>query len=169
MVPPTVAPGKTSKTTTKPPEKDWGDDDSSEEGVYIFEGPADPSLAPVKVYPVSYVYHRSTRAHTLYDVHGFPLQDENGRNYNVWNRDFGDALSEKRVYATKVPGRPSYSFFCTSKKQKEEFLKTRDLGYAPYRANFHVYSDEPGLVIKAKASQRIFRDADSSSPKHWKH
>ena len=141
--------------------RSWADEEGSdEETVFMpLEAKAagkggsthgSPEAVHVRHYPVMYTHHKSTYERTLYDVEGCLLLHEDKTRLNVWTAKMKDALESKALRCVHVPGRPGYRFFVTSEKQKQDFIRYRDQGWAPYRADFHVYDDEPGVVILAK-------------------
>lgn len=138
----------------------WGDDGSDGDdsvGVMLplVTSPKTPAStrAPVervRHYPVMYTHHKSTYAKSLYDVEGYLLMHDDKTNLNVWSLKLKDALEAKTVRCIHVPGRPGYRYFVQSDRQQKDFIKYRDQGWAPFHADYHVYDDEPGVVIFPK-------------------
>lgn len=142
---------------------DWGDDDdeffnqpaaappSSPESVYV----EDEERVLKRVFPFSYVEHSSTYNRTLVYVDGTPILDDNGQPYNVWRRDFADVLKSKKVRCVHAcMQRPGYRYFVNSKRQQNEFVADRDSGFSGRSITYHIYPDEPGVIITTKKPSR---------------
>jgi hypothetical protein len=139
--------------------RDWGDDDDefftepakevpgSPESVYV----EDEERNLLRVFPFNHVEHRSTYNRHLVYVDGTPIVDDEGKPYSVWRRDFADVLQSKKVRCIHAcMQRPGYRYFVNSKRQQAEFITARDTGMSTRNITFHIYPDEPGVVLTTK-------------------
>lgn len=99
-------------------------------------------------YRTTYVQHPSTYTSRLYDVNGRLLLTPTGKFANVMSLEFKEMLDKKQVRCIhNVRHRPGYRYFISSKAQQETFTRARDTGLSYLRTPYHIYPDEPGVVL----------------------
>ena len=135
--------------------KSWGDDDDDDdtdvpEIIVEKEKPTSESVSLEHYGPrhrISYVKHPSTYAKTLVDVEGQKLVDEYNTPLNIFSREMKDMLAKGKLICYHASGRPGHRYFVHTKRQGEFFRLAKKRGYSSFEEPFHVYEDEPGLVL----------------------
>ena len=130
----------------------WGDHDSyhdsESEGFGGRSHDSDPLHGPFVKYRTVYVKHPSTMARRLYDVNGRLIETPTGKPANLYSLEFKEMLDKKKIRCIhNVRNRPGYRYFVTYKAQQDMFIEARDSGFSTVRQAYHVYPDEPGLVL----------------------
>jgi hypothetical protein len=140
-----------SKMATR---KAWGDDDEdddvtdSPEIIIEKEKPVSESLEHYGPrHRISYVKHPSTYAKTLVDVEGHKLVGEDNVPLNIFSREMKEMLAKGTLLCYHASGRPGHRYFVHTKRQGEFFRLAKKRGYSSNDEPFHVYEDEPGLVL----------------------
>ena len=133
--------------------KSWGDDDDDEEvdAPEIIIEKEKPALESLEHYGprhrISYTKHPSTYAKTLVDVEGHRLVGENNVPLNIFSREMKEMLAKGTLICYHASGRPGHRYFVHTKRQGEFFRLAKKRGYSSNDEPFHVYEDEPGLVL----------------------
>lgn len=141
--------------TTRP---SWADDDDDDETRDAVDAVVDTASINASVgstgrdsfgprFRVSYTVHTTTYAKTLYDVDGNLLVDERNVPVNVFKREMKEMMDRGDLICFHAPGKPGHRYFVTHKQQGEEFRKAKRTGFSSNPNSFHVYEDEPGLVL----------------------
>lgn len=132
----------------------WGDDDDSipsddtlRSPIVVVHNHSSPRGGTVstsfRVYPLTFIHHKSTYDRLLFDVDGSPLLTPQGEPLNLYSHAFKDALASKRVRCIHAcHQRPGYRYFVTSEHQRKTFASDRDNGYAARWKHYHIYDDE---------------------------
>lgn len=136
----------------------WGDDDDDD--VAMVEPEVEAAAAADTTdtsdsgsshggprFRVSYAKHSTTYAKVLYDVHGHLLVDEHNAPVNVFTRAMKDMMDKGEILCYHAPGRPGHRYFCTHKKQADEFRGAKKRGFSSFDGPYHVYEDEPGTIL----------------------
>ena len=144
----------------------WGDDDDDERETELaaaaaeaaaeaaasvhVESPTTTKTPPAihRPFRIRYTRHTTTYGKTLYDVDGRPILDEHGNRLNLWTPALKDYLAKGQVKCIHVcMQRPGYRFFVVNEQQRQEFVDSRDRGWMPYDTPYHIYEDEPGVML----------------------
>lgn len=133
--------------------KAWGDDDMEDD-------PDDPEIVEEKEnhttgnvehhgprHRVSYIKHATTYAKTLMDVEGHVLLDAYNKPLNIFSKEMKDMLAKGTLICYHSSGRPGHRYFVHTKRQGEFFRLAKKQGYSSFEEPFHVYEDEPGLIL----------------------
>lgn len=90
-------------------------------------------------YPVTIVFcGNNLYRHSLCDVDGYSMQDSNGKLYNVFSKDFAQAIVSKQI---KLMHRvnPGYRYFVSSLSQYHTFTQIRNEGWSSTLPGVCVY------------------------------
>ncbi len=110
----------------------------------------------VSLFPVRYLKHKTTYARVLYDVDGFPLLDEQGKSLNIFRHRMKELLEQKVITCMHdIYNRPGYRYFIRDKNQRDRFVRDRDRGYTTRRHTYHIYPDEPGVIMPHETQREL--------------